>query len=159
MGLCFPTVAIQSLSHGLQHARLPCPSLSPRVCSNSCPLSWWCHPAISSSVAPFSSCPHFSKYTLLSKEKLFLGEPQAPAQLITHSLSFSTVGGAFREDEACLFVRSPRQPHGSSCRLWWHLWAESVFYILNGSGEKKNQKKDVLWCMEMTWDSNFSVPN
>ena len=37
--------------HGLQHTRLPCPSLSPRVCSNSCPLSWWCHPTISSSVA------------------------------------------------------------------------------------------------------------
>ena len=34
--------------HGLQHTRLPCPSLSPRVCSNSCPLSQWCHPAISS---------------------------------------------------------------------------------------------------------------
>ena len=34
-----------------------CPSLSPGVCSNSCPLSWWCHPTISSSVAPFSSCP------------------------------------------------------------------------------------------------------
>ena len=34
-----------------------CPSLSLRVCSNSCPLSWWCHPTISSSVAPFSSCP------------------------------------------------------------------------------------------------------
>ena len=41
----------------LQHARLPCPLLSPGVCSNSCPLSRWCHPAISSSVAPFSSCP------------------------------------------------------------------------------------------------------
>ena len=41
--------------HELQHARLPCPSLSPRVCSNSCPDS--CHPTISSSVAPFSSCP------------------------------------------------------------------------------------------------------
>ena len=39
--------------HGLQHARLPCPSLSPGVCSNSCPLSWWCHPTISSSVVPF----------------------------------------------------------------------------------------------------------
>ena len=37
--------------------RLPCPSLCPRVCSDSCPLSQWCHPAISSSVAPFSSCP------------------------------------------------------------------------------------------------------
>ena len=36
--------------YGLQHARLPCPSLAPGVCSNSCPLSWWCHPTISSSV-------------------------------------------------------------------------------------------------------------
>jgi len=42
--------------HGLWHTRLPCPSPSPRVCSNSCPLSWWCHPTISSSVVPFSSC-------------------------------------------------------------------------------------------------------
>ena len=42
--------------HGLRHARLPCPSLSPRACSNSCSLSRWCHPAISSSVARFSSC-------------------------------------------------------------------------------------------------------
>ena len=43
--------------HGLQHARLPCPSLSSRVCSDSCLLSQWCHPTISSSVNPFSSCP------------------------------------------------------------------------------------------------------
>ena len=43
--------------HGLQHARLPCPSPTPRACSNSHPLSWWCHPTISSSVIPFSSCP------------------------------------------------------------------------------------------------------
>jgi len=42
--------------HGLQHARLPCPSLSPGVSSNSHPLSWWCHPTISSSVVPFSFC-------------------------------------------------------------------------------------------------------
>ena len=42
--------------HGLQHARPPCPSLSPGVCSNSCPLSRWYHPTISSSVVPFSSC-------------------------------------------------------------------------------------------------------
>ena len=57
-------VAIQSLNHArlfetprLQHSRLPCPSLSPRVCSNSCPLRQWCHPTISSSATPFSSCP------------------------------------------------------------------------------------------------------
>ena len=43
--------------HELQHTRSPCPSPTPRVYSNSCPPSWWCHPAISSSVGPFSSCP------------------------------------------------------------------------------------------------------
>ena len=43
--------------HELQHARPPCPSPSPRVHSNSCHSSRWCHPAISSSVIPFSSCP------------------------------------------------------------------------------------------------------
>ena len=55
-------VVVQSLSsvqllrpHGLQHARHPCPSSSPGACSNSCPLSLWCHPKISSSVIPFSS--------------------------------------------------------------------------------------------------------
>ena len=42
--------------HGLQHARFPCASLTPRAYSNSCPSSQWCHPAISSSVLPFS-CP------------------------------------------------------------------------------------------------------
>ena len=42
--------------HGLQHARLPCPWPMPRTCLNSCPLSLWCHPTISSSVIPFSSC-------------------------------------------------------------------------------------------------------
>ena len=42
--------------HGLQHARLPCLSPTPGTYSNSCPPSWWCHPTISSSVVPFSSC-------------------------------------------------------------------------------------------------------
>ena len=43
--------------HELQHARLPCPSPTPGVYPNSCPLSRWCHPAISSCDVPFSSCP------------------------------------------------------------------------------------------------------
>ena len=42
--------------HELQHTRLSCPSLSSGVCSNTCPLSQWCHPTILSSVIPFSSC-------------------------------------------------------------------------------------------------------
>ena len=44
-------------THGLQHKRHPCPLPTHEVYSNSCPLSWWCHPTISSSVIPFSSCP------------------------------------------------------------------------------------------------------
>ena len=43
--------------HGLKHARLPCPSLTPGVYSNARPLSWWCHPTILFSVVPFCSCP------------------------------------------------------------------------------------------------------
>ena len=43
--------------HESQHTRPPCPSPTPGVYPNACPLSWWCHPAISSSVVPFSSCP------------------------------------------------------------------------------------------------------
>ena len=45
--------------HGLQHTRPPCPSPTPRACSNSCPSSQWSHPTISSSVIPFSSCLQF----------------------------------------------------------------------------------------------------
>ena len=49
-------VSDSSWPHGLHHTRLPCPSPSPGACSNSCPLSQWCHPTISFSVIPFSSC-------------------------------------------------------------------------------------------------------
>ena len=55
--------SVQSLSHVWlwphepQHTRPPCPSPTPGVHPNPCPLCWWCHPTISSSVVPFSSCP------------------------------------------------------------------------------------------------------
>ena len=61
----FPIASVQFSSsvmsdslqpHELQHTRPPCPSPTPRVYSNSCPSSWWCHSVISSSVVPFSSC-------------------------------------------------------------------------------------------------------
>ena len=56
------------LPQGLQHAKLPCPSLCPWVCSNSYPLSQWFHPIISSSVACFSSCPIFPNLRVFSNE-------------------------------------------------------------------------------------------
>ena len=51
----YSVVSISLQPHGLQHARLPCPSPTPEAYPNSCPLSRWCHPTISSSVLPFSS--------------------------------------------------------------------------------------------------------
>ena len=54
--------------HESQHARPPCPSPTPGVHSNSSPSSWWCHPAISSSVVPFSSCPQSLPASVFSDE-------------------------------------------------------------------------------------------
>ena len=56
--------------HGLQHARPPCPSPTPGLYSNSCPLNWWCHPTISSSVFPFSSAFNLSQHQDFSNESV-----------------------------------------------------------------------------------------
>ena len=64
-------------SHGLQHARLPCPSLSPGVCSDSCPLSPWCHLTISSSIAPSTLVPNLSQHQgLLNESALCIRWPK-----------------------------------------------------------------------------------
>ena len=67
------SVVSESLQpHGLQHARPPCPSPTPRAYSNSCPLSWWCHPTISPSVIPFSShLPSFPASGSFQTSQLF----------------------------------------------------------------------------------------
>ena len=58
LGCCSVVKSCLTLQrHGLQHARLPCPSLSPRIFSSSCSWSRWCHPTIPFSVIPFSTCP------------------------------------------------------------------------------------------------------
>ena len=62
--------------HGLQHTRPPCPSPTPRVYSNSCPLIWWCHPTISSSVVPFSHLQPFSASVFSSESVLHIRWPK-----------------------------------------------------------------------------------
>ena len=63
------SVTFDSLQpHGLQHARLPCLSPTPGACSNSCPLNQWCHPTISCSLTPFSSCPQYFPVSVFSIE-------------------------------------------------------------------------------------------
>ena len=85
MSLLSCSVVSHSLQlHGLQHTRLPCPSLSPRACSNSCPLSWWYYPTISSSVVPFSSCPQSfpaSRYFPMSQLFASGGQSMGPSAL------------------------------------------------------------------------------
>ena len=64
--------------HELQHSGLPCPWPSPRICSNSCPLSQWCHPIISSSFVPFISCPQFfPKSGSFPMSQLFISSGQS----------------------------------------------------------------------------------
>ena len=71
-------------------ARLPCPSLSPRVCPNSCPLSRWCHPTISSSVVLFSSCLHsFPASGSFPMSLLFASDGQS---IWSFSISSSNLG-------------------------------------------------------------------
>ena len=82
---------------GQQHARLPCPSPFPGVCSNSYPLSWWYHPTISSSVVPFSSRPQsFPASGSFPKSWLFaLGVQRIGASASTSVLSMCMQGWYF----------------------------------------------------------------
>ena len=81
-------------SHGLQHARLPCPP-SPRACSNSCPLSQWCHPTISSSVIPFSSCLNLSQHQGIFQ---WVGASYQVTKLLELQLQHQSFQWIFRTD-------------------------------------------------------------
>ena len=82
--------------HELQHARLPCASPSPRVCSNSFPLSQWCHPTISSSVTPFSACSQsFPESESFPVSQLFASGGQSIGALSPASVLPMNVKGWF----------------------------------------------------------------
>ena len=94
--------------HGLQHARPLCPSPTPGVYSNSCPLSQWCHPAISSSVVPFSSClQSFPASGSFQMHQLFASGGQSIGVFLT--LSVNTYGlGKQPVDAPLLFVENKK---------------------------------------------------
>ena len=82
--------------NGLQHARLPCPSVPTGICSNSCPLSQWCHPTISSSVASFSSCPpSFTASRSFLRSRLFASGGQSIGASVSASVLPMNVQGWF----------------------------------------------------------------
>ena len=82
--------------YGLQHTRLPCPSPSPRACSNSCLLSQWYHPTISSSVIPFSSCPQsFQASGSFPASRLFASGGQSIQASVSASVFPTNIHGCF----------------------------------------------------------------
>ena len=106
--------------HGLKHARLPCPLLSPRVRSNSCPWSQWCHPTLSSSVAPFPS---------RQETALPIRWPKYWCFSISPSKEYSGLI-SFRKDWLDLpavqeTLKSLLQHHSSKASILWH----SAFFM------------------------------
>ena len=114
-------------SHGLQHVRLPCPSPIPRACSNSCPLSRWCHPTILSSVIPFSSC-------------LSLSQHQGPFQWVRSSHQVAKV----LEFQLSISPSNKYSGLVSFRRDWFDLFA--VQGTLKNLLQHYSSKASILWC-------------
>ena len=119
--------------HGLQHARLPCPSPSPCVFSHSCPLHGWCHPDISPSVIPFSSClQSFLSSGLFQWVSSFIRWPKYWSFSFSISPSNEHPGLiSFRMDWLDLLVvqgilKSLLQHHSWKASILWHL----AFFIV-----------------------------
>jgi len=112
--------------HELQYTRLPCPSLSTRVCSNSSPLSQLCHPVISSSVAPFSSCPQCFP---ASGSFAWVGSSHQVAKVLELQLQHQS----FQWDSELISLRT----------VWFDLLAVQV--TLKGLLQHHSMKASILW--------------
>ena len=113
--------------HELQHARPPCPSPTPGVHSNSCPSSRWCHPAISSSVIPFSSCP----------QSLPASESLPMSQL------FAWGGQSTGVSALPSFLPKNTQDW---CPSEWTGWLLAVQWTLKSLLQHHCSKASILWC-------------
>ena len=99
--------------HRLQYARIPCPSPTPKAYSNSCPLSQWCHPTISSSVVPFSSCLQSLPASRSFPMSQFFS---SGARVLDFQLQHQSFQWIFRTDFLWdWLVRSPCSPRESPC--------------------------------------------
>ena len=143
--------------HGLQHARLPCPSPTPGACSNSCPSSRWCHPSISSSVVPCSS-PASRSFPL---SHFFTSGGQSIGASASVSVLPLNIRADFLYDWLVWSPCSPRsllksllQHHSSKASILWHS-AFFMFqllhpYVTNGKNYRFDQ-------MDLCWQTNASA--
>ena len=134
--------------HELQHTRPPCPSPTPGAYPNLCPLSWWCHPAISSSVIPFSSCPQsFPASRSFQMSQLFASGGQSiGVSASTSVLPWISRIISFRMDRLDLLavqgtLKSLLQHHSSKASILWH----SAFFIVQLSHPYVTTRKTIAW--------------
>ena len=121
-------------ARGLQHARPPCPSPTPGVYPNSCPLSWWCHPTISSSVIPFSSClQSFPTSGFFQRSQFFTSGGQSIGSFTFNINPSNEHSGliSFRMDLLDLLavqgtLKSLLQHHSSKASIFQH----SAFFVV-----------------------------
>ena len=118
--------------HGLQYTRLPCPSPTPNACSNSCASSRWCHPTISSSVIPFSSCLQ-----------------SFPASGSFPVSQFFTSGGQSTSPQNWIMVKGAPLCKFSHSKLYsysrWILWNINLTKLLKSRFEAVQRKTKSLW--------------
>ena len=136
-------------SHESQHARPPCPSPTPIVYPNSCPLSRWCHPTISSSVVPFSSClQSFPALGSFNMSQLFTSDGQSTGVSASTSVLPMKHTGliSFRMDWLDLLavqgtLKSLLQYHSSKASILW----PSAFFIVQLSHPYMTTGKTIAW--------------
>ena len=146
--------------HGLQHARPPCPSLTPRIYQNPCPLSWWCHPTISSHVIPFNSClQSFPASGVFSNESaLHIRWSKIWSFSFNISPSNEHLGLiSFRMDWLDLLavqrtLKSLLQHHSSKASILWC----SAFFIVQLSHPYMTTRKTIALTRLLCWQSNIS---
>ena len=136
----FSSVALsESLRpYGLQHAKLPCPSPTPRAYSYSCLSSQWCHPTISSSVVPFSSCLQFF-----------------PASESFPMSQFFTSGGQSIGASASASVLP------MNIQEWFHLGLTGLISLqskrLSRVFSNNNVQRNQFFCAQLSWESNSHI--
>ena len=123
---------------GLQHARPLCPLPTPGAYSNSCPLSRWCHPAISSSVIPFSSCPH-----------------SLPASGSFQMSQLSVSGGQSIGVSASASVLPMNNQHWAS--LGWNGWISLQYKGLSRGFSNTTVQKHQLFGAQLSSQSNSHI--
>ena len=131
--------------HGLQHARPPCPSPTPRVYSNSCPLSQWCHPITSFSVIPFSShLQSFPASGVFQMSQFFTSGGQSIGASASASVLPMNIQGWFPLGLTGLILvigtlKSILQHHSSKASIIWH----STFFMVQLSHPYMTARKTI----------------